>query len=42
MSELKPFEFASAERIVFGSGASASLGERAKKLGRRALWVTSS
>jgi alcohol dehydrogenase class IV len=40
MSELEPFEFASAERIVFGSGASASLGERAKKLGRRALWVT--
>lgn len=40
MSELEPFEFASAERIVFGSGASANLGERAKKLGRRALWVT--
>lgn len=40
MSELKPFEFLSAGRIVFGSGVSASLAERAQKLGRRALWVT--
>jgi len=35
-----PFEFASAGRIVFGSGAAKSLAERARKLGRRALWVT--
>jgi len=38
--ELRPFEFLSAGRIVFGSGVAASLGERARKLGRRALWVT--
>jgi alcohol dehydrogenase class IV len=35
-----PFEFLSAGRIVFGSGVAESLGERACKLGRRALWVT--
>lgn len=35
-----PFEFLSAGRIVFGSGVAKSLGERARKLGRRALWVT--
>lgn len=39
-SELGPFEFSSAGRIVFGSGAARSLAERAAKLGRRALWVT--
>jgi alcohol dehydrogenase class IV len=38
--ELRPFEFLSAGRIVFGSGAAQSLGERARKLGTRALWVT--
>lgn len=42
MSEpgLRPFEFLSAGRIVFGSGSSSSLGERCVKLGRRALFVT--
>jgi alcohol dehydrogenase class IV len=35
-----PFEFLSAGRVVFGSGASASLGERASKLGQRVLWIT--
>lgn len=40
MSGLLPFEFLSAGRIVFGSGSSASLAERARKLGRRALWIT--
>lgn len=35
-----PFEFLSAGRVVFGSGVARSLGERARKLGRRALWVT--
>lgn len=39
-SELRPFEFLSAGRIVFGSGVASTLGERARKLGRRALWVT--
>jgi alcohol dehydrogenase class IV len=37
---LRPFEFLSAGRIVFGSGSSKSLGERCAKLGRRALVVT--
>lgn len=41
MSEaVRPFEFLSAGRIVFGSGAAKTLGERARKLGKRALWVT--
>jgi alcohol dehydrogenase class IV len=40
MSELDRFEFVSAGRIVFGSGVSEALGERAKKLGTRALWIT--
>ncbi len=41
MSEpLRPFEFLSAGRIVFGSGVAASLGERARALGGRALVVT--
>jgi alcohol dehydrogenase class IV len=40
MSDVQPFEFLSAGRIVFGSGVAQSLGERARKLGRRALWVT--
>lgn len=40
MSELRPFEFLSAGRIVFGNGVAQSLGERARKLGTRALWVT--
>ena len=39
-SEVRPFEFLSAGRIVFGSGVAKSLGERARKLGTRALWVT--
>ena len=38
--DLRPFEFLSAGRIVFGSGVSKTLGERAVALGRRALWVT--
>jgi alcohol dehydrogenase class IV len=38
--ELRPFEFLSAGRIVFGSGSSKSLGERCAGLGRRALLVT--
>jgi len=37
---LNPFEFLSAGRIVFGSGTAQTLGERAKALGARALWVT--
>lgn len=37
---LRPFEFSSAGRIVFASGAAASLGERAALFGRRALLVT--
>ncbi len=37
---LPPFEFLSAGRIVFGSGTAQTLGERARKLGTRALWVT--
>ncbi len=37
---LAPFEFLSAGRIVFGSGAAKKLGERARQLGTRALWVT--
>lgn len=43
MSELHaltPFEFLSAGRIVFGSGTAQTLGERARKLATRALWVT--
>jgi alcohol dehydrogenase class IV len=42
MSAASPtaFEFLSAGRIVFGSGCSGSVGERASKMGRRALWVT--
>ncbi len=39
-SELAAFEFSSAGRIVFGSGSAKTLGERARKLGTRALWVT--
>ena len=35
-----PFEFLSAGRIVFGYGTAQTLGERARKLGTRALWVT--
>lgn len=37
---LRPFEFLSAGRIVFGSGSATSLGERAARFGRRALLVT--
>lgn len=37
---LPPFEFLSAGRIVFGAGTARTLGERARKLGSRALWVT--
>lgn len=37
---LAPFEFLSAGRIVFGAGTARTLGERARKLGARALWVT--
>jgi len=40
MSELAPFEFLSAGRIVFGTGVVQTLAERARKLGTRALWVT--
>lgn len=42
MSEpvLQSFEFSSAGRIVFGSGSSKTLGERSRKLGRRALVIT--
>jgi alcohol dehydrogenase class IV len=35
-----PFEFSSAGRVVFGCGTAKTLGERAAKLGRRALWIT--
>jgi alcohol dehydrogenase class IV len=37
---MNPFEFLSAGRIVFGSGAAKSLGERAARLGKRVLLVT--
>jgi alcohol dehydrogenase class IV len=37
---LQPFEFASAGRIVFGSGTARTLGERAASLGKRVLLVT--
>jgi alcohol dehydrogenase class IV len=37
---LRPFEFSSAGRIVFASGAAKGLGERAALFGRRALLVT--
>jgi alcohol dehydrogenase class IV len=41
MSEpIRPFEFSSAGRIVFGAGVARSLSEHARKLGKRALWVT--
>jgi alcohol dehydrogenase class IV len=39
-SDVRPFEFLSAGRIVFGTGTAQSLGERARRIGRRALWVT--
>jgi alcohol dehydrogenase class IV len=39
-ADVRPFEFLSAGRIVFGSGAAKSLGERARAWGVRALWVT--
>jgi alcohol dehydrogenase class IV len=39
-ARVSPFEFSSAGRIVFGSGSAKSLGERARRLGTRALWVT--
>ena len=39
-SDVRPFDFASAGRIVFGTGAVKSLPERALRLGRRALWIT--
>lgn len=38
--DVRPFEFLSAGRIVFGSGTAKSLGERARGYGVRALWVT--
>ena len=37
---VRPFEFLSAGRIVFGSGVAGTLGERARRLGQRALFVT--
>jgi len=40
LGSVAPFEFSSAGRIVFGCGTANTLGERAAKLGRRALWVT--
>jgi alcohol dehydrogenase class IV len=40
VSDARPFEFLSAGRIVFGSGAAQSLAERARRWGVRALWVT--
>jgi alcohol dehydrogenase class IV len=40
--DVRPFEFLSAGRIVFGAGVAQSLGERARLFGRRALWVTGS
>jgi alcohol dehydrogenase class IV len=39
-ADVRPFEFLSAGRIVFGSGTATSLGERARAYGSRALWVT--
>lgn len=39
-SVVRPFEFLSAGRIVFGGGVAKSLGERATAFGRRALLVT--
>jgi alcohol dehydrogenase class IV len=40
LPDVRPFEFLSAGRVVFGSGVVKSLGERARGLGARALWVT--
>jgi alcohol dehydrogenase class IV len=37
---LRPFELTAPGRIVFGSGTAKSLGAEARKLGRRALFVT--
>ena len=37
---MKPFEFATASRIVFGAGAAAQITPIARELGRRALVVT--
>ncbi|MBW0001614.1 MAG: iron-containing alcohol dehydrogenase [Verrucomicrobia bacterium] len=37
---IKPFEFATAARIVFGNGAFQHVGEHARALGRRALVIT--
>lgn len=39
-ADLRPFEFLSAGRVVFGSGARKTLAERASAFGKRALWVT--
>jgi alcohol dehydrogenase class IV len=39
---IKPFEFATAARIVFGNGTFQNLGEHARPLGRRALVITGS
>jgi len=39
-ADVQPFEFLSAGRVVFGSGAAKSLGARTRALGARALWVT--
>lgn len=40
LPDVRPFEFLSAGRVVFGSGVAQSLGERAHRLGSRALWIT--
>lgn len=39
-ADVRPFELAGVGRIVFGSGVAKTLGERARLLGVRALWVT--
>lgn len=39
-ADVRPFELAAAGRIVFGSGAAKTLGQRAARWGVRALWVT--
>lgn len=40
MEMIKPFEFGTASRIVFGNGAFQNVGEHARALGRRALVIT--
>ena len=42
MDSLKPFDFSSPVRIIFGSGAISKAGQFASELGRHALMVSGS